>query len=144
MDRQRGPPSLRARIADAALSRASTHPYGCVSFPRNRWDRGAWARPNGEGRVDERGDASLGLALFGSFWGNAKKNKPHLRLINPSPIPHLPLTTHPSQQPFSLKYPHALITYKTVGWQNHPPQLETVLARFPNTSFSPGANHIPH
>ncbi|CAA9338668.1 MAG: hypothetical protein AVDCRST_MAG56-7787 [uncultured Cytophagales bacterium] len=44
---------------------------------RHRWYRGAWARPNGEGRVDWRGEASLGLDLFGSFWGNAKKNKLH-------------------------------------------------------------------
>ncbi|CAA9336740.1 MAG: hypothetical protein AVDCRST_MAG56-7682 [uncultured Cytophagales bacterium] len=48
-----------------------------VSSFRHRLYRGAWARPNGEGRVDWRGGASLGLAFFGSFWGNAKKNKLH-------------------------------------------------------------------
>ncbi|CAA9346257.1 MAG: hypothetical protein AVDCRST_MAG56-8155 [uncultured Cytophagales bacterium] len=61
---------------------------------RHRWYRGGQARPNGEGRVDQRGEASLGLDLFGSFWGNAKKNKDHLRIINQSPIHHPPTTSH--------------------------------------------------
>ncbi|CAA9237955.1 MAG: hypothetical protein AVDCRST_MAG56-1290, partial [uncultured Cytophagales bacterium] len=54
------------------------------------WCRGARARPNGEGRVAWRGEASLGLALFGSFWGNAKKNKRHLQIINHSPTHYKP------------------------------------------------------
>ncbi|CAA9272377.1 MAG: hypothetical protein AVDCRST_MAG56-3143 [uncultured Cytophagales bacterium] len=64
---------------------------------RHRWCRGAWARPNGEGRVAWRGEASLGLDLFGSFWGNAKKNKPHLRIFNQSPSYLHPSCYHPPQ-----------------------------------------------
>ncbi|CAA9301128.1 MAG: hypothetical protein AVDCRST_MAG56-5436 [uncultured Cytophagales bacterium] len=68
----------------------------------------------------------MGLDLFGSFWGNAKKNKPHLRFINQSPS-HLhpscyhpscyhPAHYHPSQpiqhNPKPLKYAHTLISYQ--------------------------------
>ena len=96
--------------------------YAPVSLFRHRWDRGAWARPNGEGRVAWRGEASLGLAFFGSFWGNAKKNKLHLRSINHSPSPYKPSYLHPSHyhpaqpthhnrpitNPKPLKYAHTL------------------------------------
>ncbi|CAA9343294.1 MAG: hypothetical protein AVDCRST_MAG56-8017 [uncultured Cytophagales bacterium] len=86
---------------------------------RHRWYRGAWARPNGEGRVDWRGEASLGLDFFGSFWGNAKKNKLHFpqRSTNHQPITNHPvirisanhITTHhnpPLTNPKPLKYAH--------------------------------------
>ena len=103
----RGPPSLRASIVPAALKWAGPLPYALVSLFRHRWCRGAWARPNGEGRVDWRGEASLGLDLFGSFWGNAKKNKPHLRIINQSPSYSPPILLPPI-----LLYAYSLITYQ--------------------------------
>ncbi|CAA9308050.1 MAG: hypothetical protein AVDCRST_MAG56-6045 [uncultured Cytophagales bacterium] len=39
----------------------------------------------------------MGLDLFGSFWGNAKKNKPHLRMIHESPTLYKPAHYHPAQ-----------------------------------------------
>ncbi|CAA9265942.1 MAG: hypothetical protein AVDCRST_MAG56-2757 [uncultured Cytophagales bacterium] len=56
---------------------------------RHRWYRGAWARPNGEGRVDWRGGSIIGPSLFWFFLGQCQKEQTPLpAMINQSPIPH--------------------------------------------------------
>ncbi|CAA9276661.1 MAG: hypothetical protein AVDCRST_MAG56-3426 [uncultured Cytophagales bacterium] len=54
----------------------------------------------------------MGLDLFGSFWGNAKKNKPYLRIYKPFTIPLKIILLPPgTTNPNPLKYAHTLITY---------------------------------
>ncbi|CAA9287457.1 MAG: hypothetical protein AVDCRST_MAG56-4270 [uncultured Cytophagales bacterium] len=42
---------------------------------RQRWYRGAWARPNGEGRVSPVGGSIIGPSPFWFFLGQCQKEQ---------------------------------------------------------------------